>query len=146
MAENNKEIEQLNELIKIANDGKCGYENAAKDVNDATLKELFTQYSNERASMIVELKNEVLNLGGNPEAGGDTVGVLHRTWMDIKSTVTGGNPVEVLQTCITGEEAAVKAYNDILNDSQSNNLISRHLTTITTALTHLRALEKSASS
>ena len=123
MAEINKEIEQLNELINIANDGKCGYENAVKDVSDATLKELFTQYSNERASMAVELKNEVLNLGGLPEKGGDTLGALHRTWMDIKSSVNGDNRVEVLKNCITGEEAAIKAYNEILDDYQSNNLI-----------------------
>ena len=144
-----KIIESLNHLIAIANDGKCGYENAAKDVKDLTLKELFTQYSSERASMVQELKNEVKNLGGDPEKNGDNLGALHRAWMDITAGVTSGDRADVLRSCITGEEAALKAFNEELANAQTNEinrLLSQQLNTINLALNNLRSLELAVTS
>src|SRR6478672_7065386 len=109
---NKKAIERLNHLIAIDNDGKFGYENAAKDVKDVTLQQLFRQYSLERGKYAEALKTEVARLGGSPDSGGGPLGALHRTWMDIKSTFTSGERDAILNTCITGEEAAVKAYQE----------------------------------
>ena len=49
---NEKAVERLNHLIAIANDGKYGYENAAEDIKDITLKQMFRQYSLERARYV----------------------------------------------------------------------------------------------
>ena len=147
---NDKIIECINNLIAIVNDGMCGYENASQDVNDATLKELFRQYSDERAFFALALKNEVKRLGGDPEKGGDTLGALHRTWMDIKSTITTGDRDGILKICITGEEAAVKAYSEQLkNDIPDNNirdLLNQQLNSIQQALNNIRSLENTVTS
>lgn len=93
---NEKTIEKLNHLIAIANDGKYGYENAAEEVNDPTLKQMFRQYSLERGGYAEDLKREVSRLGGSPDQGGGPLGALHRTWMDIKATVTSGDREAIL--------------------------------------------------
>lgn len=134
----------LNHLISIANDGKYGYENAAEDVKDVTLKQMFQQYSSERAMYAEDLKREVASLGDSPDEGGGPLGALHRTWMDIKSAVTSGNREAILKTCITGEEAAVKAYTEALNDENiTDNLkqmVSEQLSGVQAALNSIRSM------
>lgn len=125
---NNKITSTLNHLISIANDGKYGYENAAEDVKDITLKQMFQQYSSERASYAEDLKREVASMGDDPDKSGGPLGALHRTWMDIKAAVTSGDREAILKTCVTGEEAAVKAYNDALDDENITGNIRQLLT------------------
>jgi conserved hypothetical protein len=141
---NDKIIDRLNHLISIANDGKYGYENAAEDVNDITLKQMFRQYSLERARYADDLKKEVAKLGGSADKGGGPLGALHRTWMDIKSTVTSGDREAILKTCTTGEEVAVKEYKEALNDDHITGnlkqLISEQLSGIQFALNSIKSL------
>lgn len=149
MENNDAIIKNLNRIIEIANDGRCGYENAAKNVNDDTLKALFTQYSDERASFVRELKDEVLKLGGDPEEGGDALGALHRTWMNITSGLASGERADVLKSCITGEQAAVKAYTEGLQNettSDIRDLLDQQLTRIKSALENIQSLEQTVSS
>ncbi len=104
-------IDVLNHLIDIAEDGKYGYENAAKDITDHHLKSHFTRYADERREYIRILNDQIIKLGGElKHSEGGPVGSLHRTWMDFKSLVTGGDRDPILKACITGEEAAVSAY------------------------------------
>ncbi len=141
---NEKAIERLSHLIAIANDGKYGCENAAEDVNDITLKQMLRQCSTERAGYADELKSEVVKLGGSPDHDGGPLGALHRTWMDIKSTVTSGDREEILKTCITGEEAAIKAYSEALNDEHITDhikqVIGKQLNGVQFALNSIRSL------
>ena len=145
-----KAIEKLNHLIGIANDGKYGYENAAEDVKDETLKQMFRQYSLERARYAEDLKKEVSGLGGSADNGGGPLGALHRTWMDIKSAVTAGDRETILKTCITGEEAAVNAYTDALNDDavtgHVKQIVSQQLAGIQFALNSIRSLAATVTS
>ena len=145
---NEKVIDRLNHLISIANDGKYGYENAAEDVKDITLQQMFRQYSMERARYADDLQREVGRLGGSPDKGGGPLGALHRTWMDIKSTVTAGDREAILKTCITGEEAAVKAYGEALDDENITGhlkqVITEQLSGIQFALSSIRSLAATA--
>lgn len=145
---NEKVIDRLNHLIAIANDGKFGYENAAEDVKDLTLKQMFMQYSRERAVYAEDLKREVGKMGGSPDSGGGPLGALHRTWMDIKSTITSGDREAILKTCITGEEAAVKAYTEAVEDDNLTGgvkqLVSQQLSGVQFALNSIRSLAATA--
>ena len=145
---NEKAIDRLNHLIAIANDGKYGYENAAEDVKDATLKQMFMQYSRERGVYAEDLKREVARMGGSPDSGGGPLGALHRTWMDIKSTITSGDREAILKTCITGEEAAVKAYTEAVEDENLTGpvkqLVSQQLGGVQFALNSIRSLAATA--
>ena len=147
---NEKAIERLNHLIGIANDGKYGYENAAEDVKDETLKQMFRQYSAERGTYAEDLKREGAKLGGSPDEGGGPLGALHRTWMDIKSTVTNGDREAILKTCITGEEAAVKAYTEAVEDENitgnTKQIVSQQLSGVQFALNSIRSLAATVTS
>ena len=141
---NEKIIETLEHLIAIANGGKYGYEKAALDIKDTVLKQMFMQYSLERAGYVDELKREVTRLGGSSHTGSGPLGALHRTWMDIKSVITSGERKTILKTCITGEEAALKAYTEALRDKNIPEnikpMISQQLSAIQFALNSIRSL------
>ena len=145
MENNNKKItDKLNHLISIANDGKYGYKTAAEDVEDVTLKQLFMQYSTEREAYAEELKSRVASFGNSSDEGGGPLGALHRTWIDLKSTIISGDREAILKACITGEEAAVKAYKEVLDDnyidSNIRQIITTQLSGVEAALNSIRSL------
>ncbi len=146
MENNNKKlVDKLNHLISIANDGKYGYKTAAEEVDDVTLKQLFTQYSAERETYAEELKRRVASLGNSSdEEGGGPLGALHRTWIDLKSTLTSGDREAILKACVTGEEAAVKAYRKAIDedyiDSNIRQVLTTQLSGVEAALNSIRSL------
>jgi uncharacterized protein (TIGR02284 family) len=114
---NNKLIDDLNHLITICNDGKQGYETAAEDADSAALRAMFSGYSAERAEFVQQLKTEIKKAGGDPDHGGGPLGAIHRAWIDVKSALTSKDNKAVLGACITGEQAAVNAYNEFLENN-----------------------------
>lgn len=114
---NENMVDNLNHLISICNDGKYGYETAAEDADSPELKSIFMGYSTQRAGFVTELKQFVRSAGGDPDTGGGPLGALHRAWIDVKSALAAKDNKAVLGACITGEKAAIEAYDDVINDA-----------------------------
>ncbi|MDZ4758944.1 MAG: PA2169 family four-helix-bundle protein [Bacteroidota bacterium] len=140
---NQKIIDKLNHFIAIAEDGKIGYENAAKDVKDNQMKAIFEKYSKQRSGYIEELQKQVHHLGSAAEDSGGPVGLLHRVLMDIKSVLTSGDKNAIINACITGEEAAVKHYTDTLEETlfpdNIRAMIQKQLSGIHQALSEIKS-------
>jgi len=112
-----KTIDKLNHLITIAEDGKVGYESAAEHLKDTEIKSSFMLFSKDRSIYATNLRQIVEQLNGESEGkGGDTLGSIHRVWIDLKSSFTNGDTEAIVNACITGEEAAIKEYNLVLDD------------------------------
>jgi uncharacterized protein (TIGR02284 family) len=106
---------KLNHLIALAEDGKFGYESAGKDVKEGAMRGLFFRLSAERGAYVLELQREVTKLGESPKNTGGPVGALHRAWIDLKSALTAGDKNAIIKACITGEEYALKEYQDAID-------------------------------
>ena len=145
MENNNQNInEKLNRLIDIAENGKEGYENAAKDIKDNAVKKSFLLFAGERSTYASQLRETVHQLNGEAEDdGGDAKGSMHRAWMDVKAIFTSGDTEAIINACITGEEAAVKEYESVLDDStfpeNRKPLIRKQLNGIEQALNTIRS-------
>jgi len=140
---NHSTNEKLNRLIDIAEDGKEGYENAAKDVKDNAVKSSFLLFAEERSVYASQLREIVHQFKGEAEDnGGDVKGSMHRIWMNLKATFTSGDTEAIINACITGEEAAVKEYKSVLDDSlipeSIKPLIGQQLSGIEQALTSIK--------
>ncbi|WDF56916.1 ferritin-like domain-containing protein [Mucilaginibacter sp. KACC 22063] len=133
-----RNIAALNHLITIATDGQHGYSTAAEHAKDPVLKASFIRYAAERAEFAHDLRTLVNKTGYEADQGGGPVGALHRAWIDIKTAVTSNDNKAVLQECITGDQAAVNAYQTELNDNwltdEQRLVLERHLKLIKDAL------------
>jgi uncharacterized protein (TIGR02284 family) len=136
-------VSTLEGLISILEDGKLGYINAGEHVEDANMKSDFLQYARERALFIVELQNEINRLGKTTDtAGGDLLGTLHRAWIDIKSTFTSGDKDSIINACITGEEAAIEKYKEVLQKNELDHnqitIVAKQLVSIENTLVKIK--------
>ena len=112
-----KLIPVLNELIEICKDGQKGFASAADVVEDAKLRSLFRQYSQQRAQFAAELQKEVLALGDSPETGGSAAGAVHRGWIGLKAALTGKDDHAIVVECERGEDAAKAVYEKAIDGS-----------------------------
>jgi len=147
MASNEEVISALNELIETCRDGQEGFRTAAEGVGSGELKRLFHGYSQQRASFVGELQDEVRRLGGEAETAGSLAASLHRGWIGIKAAVTGRDDRSILAECERGEEAAVAAYRAALNGDLPSNVravVERQFGEVKQAHERVSSLEKSA--
>jgi uncharacterized protein (TIGR02284 family) len=149
MADNDKAISCLNNLIETCKDGQDGFKTAAEGVSRPDLKTLFNTFSQQRAQFAGELQNEVLRLGGDPEKTGSVAASLHRGWIDIKSAVTGKDDNAIIAECERGEDSAVKNYQEAARDANLpahlREIVERQYTAVKEAHDRIRSLERATS-
>lgn len=104
----------LNGLIQTAQDGEQGFRAAADDCTDPQLKTLFLELSTERGAFANELQDLVTAAGSEPETGGSLAGVVHRGWINLKSSLSTREDLSVLEECEKGEDSAVHHYGEAL--------------------------------
>jgi len=114
MAENKDVTSTLNSLIETCNDGYEGFRAAAEGLQDASIKQEFQRYGQERKQFADELKAEVKRAGGSAETGGSVSGAMHRGWINIKSAVTGRSDAAIIAEAERGEDVAKKEYENAL--------------------------------
>jgi|SRR5690606_26585642 len=137
---------KLNYLLAICNDGKEGYKAAAATAETYELKVLFTTYAIQRAEFAEKLLQNLRQIEGKItyNISGGPLGVLHRTWLTIKTALTGKDNKAVLDACITGEKAAVEAYDEILEmrglDLDLRLALMQQRSQVNEALHHIRKL------
>jgi uncharacterized protein (TIGR02284 family) len=141
--ENNKDvISDLKGLVNIVNDGKEGYESASEATDSIELKGLFLKYSAQRAGYAMELKDHIAQHGGESDNdSGGVLGVLHRTWIDIKQALSSKEDISILAAIETGEKAAIEQFDAVLDDPAAHadhvELLQRQRTGIREALTEI---------
>lgn len=116
----NKEIaDDLNELVKINNDRIQGYEKAIEDNEDAQLDDLFRHYIVQSQNFRSQLADHIVRIDGSAVSdvtSTDASSKLHRVWIDIKAALTGKDRDAVISSVEFGENAAVEAYEDAIEN------------------------------
>jgi len=114
-------IDILNNLIETCRDGQNGFAEAAEKLEDPSCRSFFLEQSQQRARFVGELQQEVRSLGGDPEKTGSTVAAMHRAWIDVKSAFGGGDHA-ILAASETGEDSAVKQYEEAFDSGLPANV------------------------
>ena len=145
-----KENTVLNNLIETLKDGQEGFKQAAEGVSDPKLKSLFSDYSHQRSRFATALQSEARRHGETePETSSSATGALHRGWINLKSAVTGGDDHAILAECERGEDSAVEAYKEALDNGLSpsaQELVSRQFAEIKAAHNRIRSLRDATES
>ncbi|MEX2351356.1 MAG: PA2169 family four-helix-bundle protein [Balneolaceae bacterium] len=115
-----KTIDALNTLVEINNDRVKGYEKAFENTEERDLKDLFSTFEKTSHKCLGELISEINKLGGKATDGTNTSGKFFRTWMDVKSALTGKDRKAILNSCEHGEESADETYQTVLEDESEH--------------------------
>lgn len=146
---NNDIITTLNTLIETCKDGQDGYKTAADGVKNEAATHLFREYSQQRMQFAAELQDLVRRFGGDPEQSGSLAGALHRGWMNIKATISGGDEYKVFEECERSEDWAVNAYKDALTKPlppHVQTVVQQQYTSIQNAHDRIRGLRNATKS
>ncbi len=114
-------VSTLNQLIETAKDGQNGFQAAANDCTDATLKQILMQFSRERGRFAVELESFAEKQGQESEQTESLSAAVHCGWINLRSTLSTRDNLAVLEEWERGEDHAVQQYLDALQTRQLGN-------------------------
>lgn len=132
MINNEDIVDELNELVKINNDRIQGYEKAIEDTKDTELDGLFRQAVLQSQNFRSQLADHIVRIDGKAVSDAtstDLSSKIHRAWIDIKAALSGNDRDTVLSSVEFGENAAVEAYEDALDEDDLPHYIKDVLET-----------------
>ncbi len=138
-------VDNLQGLLEKNYDAEKGFTKAMEDAENPRLKNFLKQQAAQRSRFANELSREIRNLNEEPKDSGSFTGDLHRTWIDIKSAVSGNEDEAVLEECIRGEKASYDEYQEKLKEENFppnvSNLIQKQASEIGNTLSEVKTLE-----
>lgn len=145
MSLDQKLVSSLEHLVTIGVDGEEGYTKAAEMVSSKNLLTQFEQAATSRNIQTEAIRNYLSDNGvEKPAHEGGFAGALHRAWLDVKGTLSNRSDSVAVSSCITGDRAAIDAYQNILNGNDLpadlRTLLSDHLEAIQSDLKNLELL------
>ncbi len=136
---------KLNALLEKNNDAEKGYKYAAENAKDPQLKAFFSERAQERYDFSHELETEIRDFGENPDKGSSLAGDAHRTWMNLKSSLSSNKDEAAMEEAVRGEQVAANEYEDVLKDPDipptTANLLLKQKNGIVAALNKLKSME-----
>ena len=117
MAGNEHDVDILNSLITTTIDSANGFERSAENVDDESLRTMFSDFARERREAVATLQAQVSALGGTPDDDGSLKADLHRRFEDLRRAIGGGTKA-VVEEVERGEDYIKGKYETALKDEQ----------------------------
>ena len=117
MIGSNNDVSTLNSLIKTTIDSINGYQESAEAVENERFRSMFMELGQDRQQALPQLQAEVSRLGGNPEDDGSAAAAAHRTWVDLKSAVTGRDDKAIINEVERGEDHIKHKFEEAMKDN-----------------------------
>lgn len=117
---NEKTARAYIELLEINKTATKGYKEAAEGVTNPQVKSELNRFAQQRAQFTNELTQQASRLGVDPNkttvegALTEVAAAVHRSWINVKSAVTGHDDAAILSECENGDMSALKAYDNAL--------------------------------
>lgn len=118
----------LQELTQVNLDSRDGFREAAGNMEEASLVELFQDIARERENQAAELSALVSSCGESPQNAGSAIAAAHRAWIDLRA-VLGGGAKAMLSEAERGEDYIKMKYEEALKNCTNyaiTELLQRH--------------------
>ena len=114
-------MEIVKHLIRVCQERRAGYETASNKVGDPLVQNALLNLAFQSDRFIGSLSPFVtLHTTGSPEE--HQLSEHFQDWMDFESAIPGNDLPAVIHNCETGEERAIEAYEEALENENSNSL------------------------
>jgi uncharacterized protein (TIGR02284 family) len=136
-------LEKLQSLIQINLDSEKSFVEAAGKVDNEEIKSTFLALAKERARNADALREAVSYNQELPRDEGSYVGTFHRIWVDILSTLNGGDVMTILAEAERGEDYIKKLYEEVIRETERrsiNDLVSSQYLSIQAGHQRIREL------
>jgi uncharacterized protein (TIGR02284 family) len=136
----------VDNVISSCRDAEQGFRGAAQAVKDPAMKEMFEQYSVQRAQFAVELQGAVKALGFEATDPQGLGGMMHASWISLKSMVTGHDVHGILVETERGEDWSLKTYRTALSITlppEIGAIIQKQLDQVQAAHDRIKSLRES---
>ncbi|MEM6842530.1 MAG: PA2169 family four-helix-bundle protein [Bacteroidota bacterium] len=137
-------VDSLNELLKENCDAKRGYRRAAEQLDDPSLKGLFMNLSEQRDNFKKIIREEILSLGGTPEAFRQVDGPIQDAFVQPHLLLVLNTVEKTLSGCLRLEVNALQTLKKQLALSEvkesTHQVLTGQLENIRLTLLDLRAL------
>lgn len=141
--------DKVNELIEKNMDAYKGFKKASENTENIHLRDYLMDQATDRKTFADELlvKLKSYNPEWDVDAQGSAAATLHRTWINLKSILTGSSDKSILEECMRGDRASVEEYEEFLKNYSSvspeiNSLIQKQLENIVDSLDNQFRLEE----
>ncbi len=111
----NQTVSSLQNLLEKNYDAEAGFKEAMNKTENPQLKGYLQDRARLRNNFATEISDTLLRLDEKPIEKGSTTGDLHRTWINIKQSLSGDKDEAILEECIRGEKASVEEYQEVLD-------------------------------
>jgi uncharacterized protein (TIGR02284 family) len=140
-----RSIDYLQELIRLNIDSRDGFREAAANLQSdkgGYLFNLFSQIAREREAQARELQSLVMCSDELPEQTGSLSAAVHRTWMDLRD-ILGGGEQALLEESERGEDHIKSKYEAAVHDLGAcpcTAVLQRHLVAVKASHDEVRDL------
>jgi uncharacterized protein (TIGR02284 family) len=140
---NEDTLDTMQDLIRINIDSRKGFEEAAEEIEDPSLRNLFLLLAGERDRQAEELQAYVELNHEDPVQDGSFAATVHRAWMKVRDALSSDDTYAVLAEAERGEDQIKSAYEKALKEtagSAMNDVLTQHYTQVKSAHDRIRDL------
>ena len=118
MAGHDHDVSVLNTLITTTIDSANGFERSAEDASAPRFESMFREFGQERREVVGKLQQRVRELGGTPSDDGSLKAGVHRRWVDMKNSISGGDDKKIIEEVERGEDYIKEKYETAMKDDK----------------------------
>ena len=107
-------IDALKTLLTRLVDSREGYRDALDHVESTHVKGILSQFMERRDRNASEVRAYLVKEGHSVDEDGSLLASAHRTFMDVKDSLTGSDDSATLAEIVRGEKTLLSAYDDAL--------------------------------
>lgn len=135
----------LQDLLEKNYDAEKDYRTARERAESMALKEFCKKQAVRKNHFATEIDNQLHSLNEHPKESGSAMGTLHRTWINLRSSLGKDTDKILLEECLRGEKNGVEEYEEKLRKNKYpakiEDILRRHLSEMRTTLSEIKSLE-----
>lgn len=140
-----KIVHSLQELLEKNYDAEKDYKIALERAEGHELKDFFKKQVVRRDHYSTEIDKLIHSLNENPKESGTAYGTLHRTWINLRSSVGKDTDKVLLEECLRGEKNSLEEYEEKLSKYRFpphiEEVLQKQLEEMRTTLSSVHTLE-----
>ncbi len=139
---------ELKSLTRLLIDSEEGLSDASQNIGNAEIAALFRSIAGERSGMVIELQDLLRDQDEEAPVSGTISGALHRTWIDLRNSISGQDAHSILLEAERGENYMRREYEIALCLDWGvalHNVLSNHYLKVKSAYDRVVGLRNSYS-